>query len=85
LHEIVEFRSGGDVHYSTVSTITKLVNAPEGLADGVNELIFAGKRGAAGRADVEVAQQGHHLFRRQTSQGEALEQLLGGVLFLFHL
>lgn len=31
------------------------VKALEGFADGVDELVLAGERGAAGRAGVEVA------------------------------
>lgn len=61
-----------------------LLLAAEGGADRLDVLVLRTQGLAARRTAVQVAEYLPHLFRLQTTQGELLEQVHGGMLFIFH-
>lgn len=61
-----------------------LLQAAEGFADYVDVFVLRPQGCAARRAAVQMAEDLPHLFRRQSTQGELLEQFPGGMLFFFH-
>jgi hypothetical protein len=54
----------------------------EGESHEIGEFVFHPEGGPAGFAFFEVAEDGQGMLRRQSTQGELLEQLLDGVLIL---
>ena len=61
-----------------------LLQAAEGGADRLDVLVLRTQGLAARRAGVQMAEYLPHLFRLQSTQGELLEQIHGGMLFVFH-
>ena len=60
------------------------LQAAEGLADDVDVFVLRPQGRAARRATVQMAEDLPHLVRLQSTQGELLEQVPGGMLFFFH-
>lgn len=61
-----------------------LFQAAEGGADRLDVLVFRTQGLAARRTAVQMAEYLPHLVRLQSTQGELLEQVHGGMLFVFH-
>lgn len=61
-----------------------LLQAAEGGADRLDILVLRAQGLAARRTAVQMAEYFPHLFRLQSTQGELLEQVHGGMLFVFH-